>query len=191
RDADREVIESLKRMTTEAEHVVNGIVVEASDACATCAGSFGRKVQPLPHEARFPEQMAIERRSELLQARVELGHHPQAEKTVRSDFLIAAHALGKAAAVARRQPKKRESVGDLLPGEITADRGPQRIHRARVAHQQVETGVEPLDAVHEQCEVNSRIPPECVPWWTVEGHDARDDGEEATSINRRLSVKRN
>src|SRR5262249_49389430 len=87
--ADGEVIQALKRVTREAEHVVDGIVVEAPDAGAARAGGLRFEIQHLADDARFPEEMAIERRAELVEARVEVRDHAEAEISVARDLLVA------------------------------------------------------------------------------------------------------
>src|SRR5207249_2767283 len=82
RHADRKVIQALKRMPAEPEHLVHRVVVEAADAGAACAGGFGGKIQPLADHACLPEQVAVEGRTELLQAGVELGNHAETEESV-------------------------------------------------------------------------------------------------------------
>src|SRR5262245_20446029 len=79
RDADREVIKTLKGMSAETEHVVHGIVVEAADAGRPGARRFGCQVERLPHDTALPKQVAIERGAELVEAGVERRDHPQAE----------------------------------------------------------------------------------------------------------------
>ena len=66
RDADREVIQALERVTGEPEHLVHRIVVEAADAGGARAGGFGLEIQHLADDAGFPEQVAVERRAEFV-----------------------------------------------------------------------------------------------------------------------------
>src|SRR5207247_9366068 len=80
--ADREVIQTLKRVTREPEDLVDWIVVITADAGAPCAGGLGGEIQALAHHARLPEQLTVERRAELLQAGIEFREHPEAEETV-------------------------------------------------------------------------------------------------------------
>src|SRR5207249_3188611 len=77
RNPDREVIQRLERVIGQAEDLVDRIVVKAADAGAARAGGFGGEVQHLTDNPRFPEQVTIERRAERVEARVELGDHPQ------------------------------------------------------------------------------------------------------------------
>src|SRR4051812_25036103 len=82
RHTDREVVKNLKGMTSEAEQIVDGIVVVAADAGAAGAGRFGGEIQRLSHHAGFPEQMPVEGFTELLKAAVEVRKHAEAEETV-------------------------------------------------------------------------------------------------------------
>src|SRR5919197_1160741 len=94
--------QALKRVVGHAEDVVNGIVVEATDAGAARACRFRLEIQHLADDARLPEKVTVERRPELMQARVEVGDHAEAEEAVGRNVLIAAHARREAPAIAVR-----------------------------------------------------------------------------------------
>src|SRR5262249_40477392 len=93
------------------------------DARCARAGGFGCEVQHLADDARLPEQMAIERRPEPIEALIELGDHAEAEKPVRGDVLIAAHAPCEGTAIAVRQADERERIARLLHQKLPAQRG--------------------------------------------------------------------
>src|SRR6202043_3038787 len=85
RNAHREVVQTLKGMVFEAEHVMDGVIVKAADAGRARAGRFRFQVQNLPDEAGLPEEVTVERLAVLAQARVELRNHAQAEEAVGRD----------------------------------------------------------------------------------------------------------
>ena len=94
-------------MAGQAQHVVDRVVVKATDSGAAGACRLGFQIQHLSDDARLPEQLTVERRAEFLQARVELGEHAEAEESIGGDVLIAADARGEPPAVAASQPNQR------------------------------------------------------------------------------------
>src|SRR5262245_3355408 len=108
--------------------------------------------------------MAVERRTELGEAGVELRQHAEAEEAVRGDVLVAADTPGEGAAIAAREQEQRQAIGDLLPDEISGQRTLQRLSRPWISNQQVKARLDIGDAMNEQAEMNPRVPPQHVPW---------------------------
>ena len=121
------MIQTLKPVIGEAEHLVHRIVVETSDAGTAGAGGLRLEVQHLSDDARFPEQVTVERRTEILQTCFEVGNHSEAEEAVGRDLLIAAHALGEATAITAREEEERQPIGRARPQEVTPHRLLQRV----------------------------------------------------------------
>src|SRR5262249_43004511 len=189
-DPDREVIEALKRVIADAEHVVDRIVVETADAGAPGAGGFGLEIQHLADHTRFPEQAAIERRPESGEARVEVGQHAEAEEAVGGDVLIAAQTLRLRAAVAAREQEERQRVMRAPPEKLGVARLAQPFQRRTIAHEQIKSRLHFVDAVNEQRQVNPRVPPQRIPRRGLSRHRALQDREEAVRGDRRGAVER-
>src|SRR5262245_5985603 len=134
--------------------------------------------------------MAVERRTELGEARVELREHAEAEESVGGDVLIAADAFGEPAAITAREEEERQTVGDLLPDEIARQRGLQCLGRTGVSDKQVEAGIDAAHAVDEEAEMNPRIPTQCVPRRRGVRDHLREQIEERAGRNRRPAVER-
>ena len=96
-------------MAVESQHLVNRIVVEAADPRGSSAGGFGFEVENLTDEAGFPVEAAVCRTATLLERRVEVGDHPQAEESVGSDVLIATEPAREVPTIAAREISKQSN----------------------------------------------------------------------------------
>ena len=87
--ADGEVVEALPVVAGQTERAVQHIIEVAADAGAANTRSLGRQIQGLADHSRFPEQFAISRRTALPQDRLEPSQHPQTERTIGGNVLMA------------------------------------------------------------------------------------------------------
>src|SRR6478736_3028078 len=58
---NREVVQTLKCVSGESEDMMDRVVIEAADARTPHTSCFSLQIQRLPDDARFPEQVSIER----------------------------------------------------------------------------------------------------------------------------------
>src|SRR5437867_4283554 len=107
---DGEVIQALERVALEAERVVDRIVEEASDAGRARPGGLRFEVQRLTHHAGFPEEIPVKRGAVLVEARAELGDHPETEKPIACDVLVAAQTRRERPGIAASQTHERQNV---------------------------------------------------------------------------------
>ena len=160
-NADGEMVEALQAMIGDAQQFVDAVVEKASDARAAGACGLGLEVQCLPDRAGFPEQPAIRRRPAGLEGVVELGEHPEAEEPVGGDVLRAAQLPRDLAGIQVCKQKQRQVVwhaGRSYPGEVGMKRALEGSDGVIRACQHVDAWLEARDSVHEQDEVQARLP---------------------------------
>src|SRR6266850_3299577 len=190
RTADGEVIQRLEGEVPEAEDVVHRIVEEAADAGRAHAGRLRLEVQHLPDRARLPEQAPVERRPVLDQLCLVLGEHAERERALAGDVLAAAHLrreLPRVAALEQVERQARGAARRRLPGEVRVHACLELLHLRRIARERVQARVDALHAVHEQAEVDRRLPGNRVPGHR---HHALEHQVEAPGRDRSLSVTR-
>src|SRR5438046_5111040 len=100
--------------------------------------------------------MAVEGRTELGEACLEIGKHPQAEKAVRGDLLIAAQSLREPSTVAAMEQKDRQRGMGALPEEVTTAGRLQSFERPWISRKHVQPRLDIVYTVHEEREVNAR-----------------------------------
>ena len=133
--------------------------------------------------------MAIERRTERPQARVEVRDHPEAEEAISGDLLVAADALSNRAAVTAREREQRKCLAGPRPPKLASACLAQPIDGRRIPREEIQSWRDAVHAVNEKRKVNARIPPQRVPRRSPVRHRARQHREKTRRVDGRPSVE--
>src|SRR5207248_1283008 len=99
----------------------------------------------------------------LREARVELGDHAEAEKTIGRDFLITAQSLRHPPTIPACKAVQRQSVVGRFPKKLPTARRLQRLKGRRRSDEDVQARVDAVHTMNEEREMDPRRPPERVP----------------------------
>jgi hypothetical protein len=95
-----------------------------------------------------------------------LGDHAEGERAVAGDVLAAAHLRRNLARIAALEEIERETLGAAgrrAPGELLVHGLPELLDLAGIARERVQARLDAVHAVHEEAEVDRRLPGNCVP----------------------------
>jgi len=147
----------------QSQHLVDRIVIEATDAGRASAGGLRFEIEDLPDQATLPEETTVEPVTMLAQRRLYARDHAQAEEPVGRDVLIARQPIGGKADVGGDEQKQVVRVVHAFPQELGAHTRAELVQRARIAKVGIQTWQESLHAMDEQREVDLRRPVDRVP----------------------------
>ena len=160
------MVEVLKPVALQTEQVVKDIVEVAADSRPANTSRLGFEIEDLAQDACLPVKVPIPPRPALPDRRTEVGDHPEAERTIGGDLLMATDDPRHVPEVAAGQEEERQvlrAAGRPRPLEPGAQRSPQTVVCAPVPLEQVEARRQAIDAVDEDAEMDERRPAQQVP----------------------------
>src|SRR4030095_11057437 len=101
-----EVIQALPGIVVDSKQGMHLVIEETTNSRGAHAGSLGFKIEDLPQHARFPEEIAVA--PWFMHGGFELRKHSERKTRVGADVLMAAHRLGKIAAIMGQQQVQRQ-----------------------------------------------------------------------------------
>ena len=157
----REVVKGLKAAIAEAEDLVHPIVEEAADPRRPHPGGLRLQVKDLTDRPGLPVQAVVEMRTVPAELRLERRDHTEREDSVGGNLLMARNDLRGLTAIPLPEEKELETLWATVrstPQEILLERFPESFSRGELPFEEVETGREPLHAMHEKGEMDRRLP---------------------------------
>src|SRR5581483_7656529 len=159
--ADREMVEVLVFAVLEAKYFVHRIVEVATDAGAADACRFSFQIKHLADDSGFPKETRIKPRAVALHRFLKFSNHAKAETTIAGDCLGTGNLSGGLACFGLDKAIKFELLwASWWPTPLVSlsERCFQRFSLCGVAHQEVKSRRQIIDAVNKNGQVKARFP---------------------------------